>query len=373
MQAALAELVVLDVSGSVATSFCAKQLADYGARVINIEPDEGFPTRFEPPFLPTLAAPENSALHAWLHTNKRSVKANDLSTAQLSTLLTSAHLVLDDGDIPAPIQAAWKRPPAVRLSISWYGSTGPYRHFQGSDAQVFALNAMLRNIGHEAGPPMIPTGYQTQVVAGMTAYIAALGHILAVELGNHTAAVHLETSILESALCFTDVAAITFHNTGLQPARLGINRFPPTAPMGVYPCRDGWLGVTVLTPSQWHAFCDLLDMQDFRDMPLFQTAIDRFEANDLIEPVMRERLLQHSAEELFYRGQAAAIPLARVPTMEELFAVDQFIERQAFAAAQMTETVQVQVPSVPFRLFATPPHFGGQVARLGEYSEDMPA
>lgn len=367
MTHALDGLVVLDVSGSIATAYCAKQMADYGAQVINLEPVGGFATRFEPPFVEHLHAPENSALHAYLNTNKRSVCMDALTEPQLRTLLHSAHLLLDDGHLPSRMLPWQPADHCVRMSISWYGAEGQYADFTGSDAQIFALNGMLRNIGHEAGPPLIPTGHQAQFVAGMTAYVGALGHVLAAELGNTNAAVHLNTSIFEAALCFTDVGAITYYNTGLQPARLGINRYPPTSPMGVYPCRDGWLGVSVLTPSQWHAFCELLELPELKDMPLFQTTIGRFEANDIIEPMMCEKLLQHSAEELFYKGQASAIPLARVPTMEELFSVDQFMQRQAFSSASMVGGAQISVPSVPFRLFSTPPHFGGPVATLGEH------
>ncbi|MGK0224467.1 MAG: crotonobetainyl-CoA:carnitine CoA-transferase CaiB-like acyl-CoA transferase, partial [Limisphaerales bacterium] len=39
---ALAELTIVDVSGSIATAYCAKNFADYGATVINLEPDAGF-------------------------------------------------------------------------------------------------------------------------------------------------------------------------------------------------------------------------------------------------------------------------------------------------------------------------------------------
>ena len=364
MPGALDGLLVLDLSGSIACAFCAKQMADYGAQVINLEPDEGFATRFEPPFFDNSQPPENSALHAYLSTNKRSMRLGTLSDAELASLVQAADLVLDDGAWPAAIAPAT---PNVRMSISWYGAEGPYSNFTGTDAQIFALNGMLRTIGREQGPPIIPSGYAMQFVAGMTAYVGALGHVLAAELGNVAQQIELHTSIFEASLCFTDVGAINFHNTGLQSPRLGINRYPPTSPMGVYPCRDGWLGVTVLTPSQWHAFCDLLDLPDIKYMPLFQTAIGRFEAADIIEPMMCEKLLQHSAEDLFYRGQAQAIPLARVPTMEELFSVDQFTERQAFATAHAPGGAQTPVPSVPFRLFATPPHFGGAVAALGEH------
>ncbi len=87
----------------------------------------------------------------------------------------------------------------------------------------------------------------------------------------------------------------------------------------------------------------------------------------MLEPVIRARLLEHSAEDLFYRGQQARIPLARVPTLEELFGVDQFRQREAFCEAS-TETATLTVPAVPYRLFATPPHFGGPVAELGAHT-----
>ena len=143
----------------------------------------------------------------------------------------------------------------------------------------------------------------------------------------------------------------------------------PTYPLGVFPCKDGWIGITVLTPSQWHAFCNLLEMDDLAHLDLFQTAIGRLQGIDIIEPRMREKLLSFSAEDLFYRAQNARVPLARVTSMEELFNVDQFVERNAFSLAK-NQHYEIKVPSVPFRLYRTPPKFGGSVAHLGAHTED---
>ncbi|MEJ2132105.1 MAG: CoA transferase [Gammaproteobacteria bacterium] len=362
---ALAGIRVADVAGTVSTSYCAKLFADYGAEVLNFEPREGFATRRLPPFLNGGAPGESSAMHAFLHANKKSLVADDLEPDTAHELLASASLVLDDGE-DRPLAEAFT---GVRSSISWYGKGGPYEHFAGSDGQCFALNAMVRNIGHEEGPPLIPTGYQAQIVGGMTCFIGSMAQVIAGEIGNRTEPVHLETSIFESCLCFTEVGAVGWHNSGRQAPRLGINRFPPTYPLGVFPCRDGWLGVTVLTPSQWRSFCELLDMRELADVELFQTSIGRLQGLDVIEPLMRERLLEHSAEALFYRAQEARIPLARVPTMEELFEVDQFLERKAFTTVTLPHGDALRVPSVPFRLFDTPPALGGTVASLGQHTE----
>ena len=362
MSSALDGLKIVDVSGSVATGYCAKLFADHGAEVINLEPDTGFPTRSLAPFLPDRDAPEASAMHAYLSTNKVSVRAGSLSDDGTKRLIASADLLLDDGASVLPVEACR----GVRCSVSWYGLTGPYAGFAGTDAQCYALNGMLRLVGRPEGPPIMPTGYQAQFVGGITAYIASLGQVLAGELGNRTEAVHIDTSIFESTMCFTDVGAITTHNTGLQADRIGVNRLPPTYPLGVFPCRDGWIGLTVLTPRQWASFCALLDMGELADVPLFQSAIGRFQSADVLEPVFTAKLLEHSSETLFYRAQEAGVPLARVPTMEELFEVDQYVERRAFSSA-ITGDRALTVPSIPFRLLATPPTFGGRVAALGEH------
>ncbi len=371
MSDALNGLTVVDVAGTIATGYCGKLFADYGADVVNVEPPGGFPTRALPPFVPGVDFPEHSAMHAWLSTRKRSVRRDRLPPEQLTALLRNADVVLDAGPEPGVEALDLASCRRVRNSVSWFGAHGPYAGFTGTDAQCYALNGMLRIIGHAEGPPLIPSGYQAQVIGGATAYVATLGHVLGRTLGNETAPVHLDTSIFEASVCFTEVAPISYHNTGLEAERRGINRLPPTYPMGVFPCRDGWIGLTVLTPKQWRAFCTLLDMEEFADVPLFQSAAARGEAADVLEPVFTERLLGFSAEELFYRGQRDAIPLARVPTMGELFDVDQFVERHAFATARLPGGRALSVPSVPFRLFATPPHFGGSVAALGANDEEF--
>jgi crotonobetainyl-CoA:carnitine CoA-transferase CaiB-like acyl-CoA transferase len=351
----LTNVKIADVSGSIATSYATKLLADYGASVVNFEGD-GFPTRDLAPFLPNSST---SAMHGFLQQNKASVRG------------TASHDALEQFDVVFyDSQTAVDVPSTTNTSaISWFGKHGAYADYQGSDAIVQALIGLMRGIGEEDGPPTIPSGYEAQILGGLTAYIGTLGHLLGQNLGNHEERFHLDTSIVEANLCLTEVGIVAAHNTGMTAPRMGINRFPPTYPLGIFPCKDGWLGVTVLTPSQWQAFCTLLQMEEFLHEPKYHSSLARLADREIIEPVMRKRLTERSAEELFYAGQKARIPLARVPTMEELLSVDQFVERRAFSNVEHGDTVY-KVPTVPFRLFETPPSFGGQVAAFGEQDKD---
>ncbi len=356
------DLTIIDVSGSVATSYAAKLFADYGALVVNLEPAQGFLTR---QLAPLLASGE-SAMHGYLHTNKQSVVGQQRFLRDEPVTAQADLVIYDPNHLP---QTDFLTDIGCSTcAISWYGLTGPYANMRGSDATIHALCGLMRGIGTPEGPPIIPPGYQAQMIGGLSAFNAALGHLLAVKLGNLQPGFQLDNSILEANMCFTDLAAVNAYNDNPLPPRMGINRFPPTYPLGIWPCKDGWLGVTTLTPSQWKAFCKLLGMEHFADVELFQSSVSRLESSDLLEPEILQALTQHSAEDLFYRGQAMRIPLARVPTMEELFSVDQYAHRNAFSKVSVGDA-SFAAPSTPFRLFASPPNFGGPVAALGAHSQ----
>ncbi len=379
-RSALAGIRVLDIGGTVSTAYCGKLFADHGATVIDVEPPGGFATRRLPPLLPGAAAMEASALHRWLSAGKRSVQANLTTVSGRTALLQlarDAQVLLTDQHDDAlathglDLQAlAAVAPEVVLSSITWFGQHGPYARYAGSDGVVQSLAGMVRGIGMPGEAPLLPTGSQAQVIGGVSAFIGTMAQVIARELGNATGAVRLDTSILEANLCFTEVAGVSGHilaRDGLDNAgpRLGVNRFPPTYPLGVFPCRDGWIGITVLTPSQWHAFCDLLGFPELSHVPAYQTALGRMAASAALEAIYVPRLLEWSANELFNVAQGRRIPLALVPTMEELFGVDQYAARGAFAPIRHADAAALQGPVTPFRLYATPAR-SGPAPVLGE-------
>jgi crotonobetainyl-CoA:carnitine CoA-transferase CaiB-like acyl-CoA transferase len=367
---ALVGLRVLDIGGTVATAYCGKLFAAHGADVIDVEALSGAATRSLAPFNQRGTAPENSALHAYLSANKRSVAldvAHSEGRQALLELARDAAVILDAsvGPVEAFADLLDVAPTVVVSRITWFGQTGPYREYAGTDGVCHALIGMLRGIGPPEGPPVMPSGYQAQIVGGLTAYIGTLGHVIGAELSNRDAPCVLDTSIYEANTCFTDVGAVGAFNTGLVAPRMGVNRFPPTFPLGIYPCRDGWIGVTALTPSQWAAFGALLELGDLTAKPEYQTTLGRLADAEKLEPIIKQRVAERSAEEIFHRGQALRIPLALVPTMEQLFAVDQYVARGAFGEISHPTQGRFAAPTTPFRLYRTPAPVNGAAPTLG--------
>jgi crotonobetainyl-CoA:carnitine CoA-transferase CaiB-like acyl-CoA transferase len=206
------------------------------------------------------------------------------------------------------------------------------------------------------------------MIAAVTAYNATLGQVIGRELGNVDGPTTVDVSVLEAAMCLTDVAGVAgFGDVPARP-RLGINRYPPTYPLGVYPCRDGWLGVTALTPDQWHAFCALIGLDELADVPEYQTAMGRLEDAAALEVVICEALAGRSADVMFHEGQRRRIPLAPVPTMAELLTTDQYLTRSAFAPVRHALYEAFPAPVPPFRLYRTPATVDGAPPRLGEHT-----
>ncbi|MXW02526.1 MAG: CoA transferase [Holophagales bacterium] len=361
---ALAGIRVVDLAGTVATAYCGKLFRDLGASVTNLEPpDEGHPIRRLRPFHPQASGPEASALATWLSLGKRSVAAGPEDPVARG-LLHGADLILDAD--PADERRLFEG--QIRLSISWFGASGPYARRAATDPVISTHTAAARAIGPADGPPILATGHTPQVVAGTLAYVGAVGHLLARETGQLARPFHLDVSIFEAAMCITEPGPSGTLATGEIRPRIGINRFWPTYPVGIYPCRDGWLGVSTVTPSQWRSLCALLGLDELGTEPRYQVSINRLEDADAIDAAFGPRLLERTAREWVEAGQAARVPLALAPTPAELFDLEQFRDRGAWVKAEHPDQGSFVAPGAPYRLHRTPATPGGSAPRLGEHN-----
>lgn len=366
---ALDGIVVVEVAGNVATAYCGALLAACGAEVIKLEPAvKGDPVRALPPFAKGVAAPENGGLHLFLNAGKRSV-ALDLATEKgraLAERLAAGADVLVEGRFglegTAPLGEGNAK--LIRVELSWFGDSGPRRDWRATDAVIQAMTGFLYPIGPEAGPPIIPGGYQAQVTGGLTAFIALMTALIGREAGD--GGVTIDQSVFEAALTFTEIGPVKHAYDGERSVRKGINRFRPTYPQTLYPCADGtWLGVTTVTPLQWYAACDLLGIRDFAYDPRFQTSEGRNDLAHEIDPVFIRQLARRPAIEWFHEGQARRIPFALVPTMAELSELDHFRAREVFADYAVPGAGSFQAAMVPWKFAATPLRRGGAAPRLG--------
>lgn len=342
----LAGITVLEVGGGAAGAYCGRLLVDAGATVRSIALQE------DRRLAGILRAdtPTEHATAAWLAAGKQVLPAGD----HLATLAADVDLVIvgEDAGLDAAAIAALQ-PRVASVDITWFGRTGPLAHWRGSDIVVQALTGMPQMAGTVDGPPLAPGDRQAVLLAGVTAYIAACAALVGAHGKPATAPRRLDLSVYEANLVMAEMHLHFFQRDGLAMRRCGINRFAPNSPVGIYPCKTGWVGITVASPDQWRGLCTALDLKEqARDEGLVTREL-RFARIDEVEAVLRQALARHTADEWAAIGRQHRVPIVVVPDAEGILAHPIFEARQSLSTLRHRDRA-LRVPRTPFGLTATP-------------------
>src|SRR5712671_3748312 len=366
---ALSHLRIVEIGSAAATGYCARLFADFGATVQKIEPPTGDPLRKAAP----LTSKGNSAWFAFLNFNKSSI-ALDSSDAgasvRLTDLIGACDILLDGRDIDAAGCPAFdladikqRNPGLICLDASWFGREGPYAKFQATDSTIRALTGLVKLVGPAEGPPMHAPDFQTGILAGLWGFIAVASSVLGRMQDGRGRSCSL--SIFESSIAVTEYIMFESFVRGDIMRRIGVNRFWPTFPVGIYQTKQGWLGVTTVTPAQWRAFCEMLGLFDLRDDATLFLGVDRLQRMEEIESRFGPKLKQRTAQEWFAEGLKRRIPIVPVPGIGDLIRDEEKRSRGAIVPIAIGGETGFTAGSMQ-RLTGTPPRRGGAVPAIGE-------
>jgi crotonobetainyl-CoA:carnitine CoA-transferase CaiB-like acyl-CoA transferase len=372
----LSELRVVEIGAGDALGYCGKLFADFGAEVIKIEPPGGDAARHIAPLVDAGGGRRESGYFAWLNTNKRSIIADpDLpaDAARIRALLAGSDLLLDARP-PSIVRTSGLSHETLRRSepglaitaISWFGENGPYSEYAATDSVCRSLAGLVKLVGPIEGPPVLPRDGQIAVVAGLTAFIPSLAGLYA---RGTQGARRFSVSAHEAMLQISEFDTALALESGFTRPRIGINRFGRGFPSGNFATKDGWLGVTVVTPAQWVAFCNMIGLPELGPDPRYSSTAERYlhanELNDIIKPVLMHR----TAAQWFEQGIELRLPLAIVPSMKELLTQPVFRQRGAFAKVTIGEA-SFDAPVLPQHLTRSPPKANGAAPFVGDGNDD---
>ena len=366
---ALSHLRIVEIGSAAATSYCARLFADFGATVQKIEPPAGDPLRRAAPLTPN----GNSAWFAFLNFNKSSIALgpdDPNASSRLEELIGGCDILLDGRDVdaadcPAIDVSDIKRrhPGLIHLEASWFGGEGPYAKFEATDSTIRALVGLVKLVGPAEGSPMHAPDFQTGIFAGLWGFIAAASSVLGRMQDGCGRSSRL--SIFESSIAVTEYIMFEAFSRGDIMRRIGVNRFWPTFPVGIYETKQGWLGVTTVTPAQWRSFCEMLGLPELRDDASLFLGVDRLQHVDAIESRFIPKLRMRTAQEWFAEGLRRKIPIVPVPAIADLIADEEKKARGAIVPVIIGDESGFTAGSMQ-RLTGTPPRRGGAVPDIGE-------
>ena len=319
------ELQVVEIAGSTAGAFAAKLFADYGARVIKLEPPRGDPLR-------TMGEPWGDLGSEWafFNTSKRSIcldLASDSGRDELTRLLHQADVVIESAspDPLQPVSGDLGSDQLVRACISPFGLSGPYASLRSNGFTDGAIGGHMYLSGEPDREPLRRAGQQTLFQAGAHAFIGSMAALLARERIGRGQTV--EVSHIEGMVALHQHTTSTWTHGGHILRREGNAQAGPYHPSGVYPCKDGYIFLGHSGDKHLVPFVDVLGYGHLFDDPRFATMGARGTHKREFDEALTVRLMELTADEISELGRAVFSPLGPVPAMLEVLEDEQFEAR----------------------------------------------
>ncbi len=348
----LESLRVLDLGGAESDAV-SRLFADLGADVLKIEPPAGSPARRA---LPNVAGA--SIPFALNNANKRSAVLDPDSAADRDRLLElagSADIVVD-GD-PAGTAAfgtscaalAERFGHLVALSVTGFGSSGPYASWQATDAVLYAMSTALSRTGPTSGTPVLPplgVASATAAVQAAWAALAAYYHRLRCGTGEYIDFSRFEAVVqsLDPPFGSEGQAAVGLKRSSeLWRGRPRNQQIYP-----IFPCEDGHVRICLLSPRQWRGMRAWLgEPERFAD-PKFDTIAARYAAARELNEAIAELFAAQTMDDLVAEGQRRGVPIAAVLTPAQTLSSEHFRAVGALTDVELAAGAGVSVPVGPF-------------------------
>jgi crotonobetainyl-CoA:carnitine CoA-transferase CaiB-like acyl-CoA transferase len=361
---ALAGLRVVDLTRYIPGPYCTMLLADLGADVVKIEePPIGDPTRIVPPPLS-----EDSALHAALNRNKRSVLLDlrqDEGVAIVRKLAARADVFVE-AFRPGTMarrglgydDLRTENPRLVYCSLSGYGQDGPLAQRAGHDVDYAALSGFLGTNCDADGHPVLPATQVADMAGGLS---AALGILAALQARERTGCGQLvDVSMFQAALALMTVPATRALAGGSSLNELSGHY----ACYNVYRCRDGKaVAVGALEPKFWENLCRVLDLPHLANRQWARGDVRR-EAADMVARAFS----LHDREEWLRRFEGVEACVEPVLSLEDALAQPQ---ADAYRFTQPSGAGTMRTIAPPLRLSDTPVVAPRAAPGAGEHNAEV--
>ena len=319
----LSELNVVDVSSGIAGGYCAKLLADAGARVRLLEDPAGHPLRRQRP-APTPAA--EGLLFEFLSRDK-TIETCGPGTEQAVESVAQADLVVADAGSGRWLPARWPRdaPSPMTVEVSPWGPDGPWSLRPAADLVVQAACGSIARRGVAGREPVQAGGTITEWTTG--AYAAAAAASFWWGLGEETSGLCLDVAQLECATVslqpFTMLDAVLRGGTPAGPHRA------PSIP-SIEPTRDGFVGFSTITAQQFRDFLVMIERPDLAEDPALVRYDERERRRDELVRAIHRWTTARDTDEIVRLATSLRIPVAPIGNGQNLPAVDHFAVRGRF-------------------------------------------
>ena len=368
---ALSRFRVIDLTQVRAGPTACRQLADWGADVIQVQMPEHM--RGDD----TLGGQDGSD-YQYTHRNKRSVTLNlkePEGIALLKRLIGTADVVVENfrPDVKFRLGIDYEtlakdNPGLVYASISGFGQTGPYATRPGFDQIAQGMGGLMSVTGlPEDGPLRVGIP-----IADLTAGIfAAQGVLVALlERGASGKGQWVHTSLLESMVYMMDFQTSRWLIDGEVPGQAG-NYLPTSIPTGVYKARDGYMNIAVFGSKIWERFCEILGAPEWISDERYRDKAGRSKSRDTLNEEINARLAAQDCSYWIERFNAGGVACGLINDVRAVFEEPQVQHLQMVKEVESARLGRQRMVGQPVQLERTPSTIVRSAPRRGEHTEEV--
>ena len=369
--AALSRFRVIDLSQVRAGPTCCRQLADWGADVIQVQMPEHM--RGDD----TLGGQDGSD-YQYTHRNKRSITL-DLKQADgialLKRLIDQADVVVENfrPDVKHRLGIDYdslsvSNPRLVYASISGFGQTGPLAQRPGFDQIAQGMGGLMSVTGLPGQGPVRVGIPIADLCAGIFAAQGILVALLEREHSGRGQFVH--TSLLESMVYMMDFQTARWTIDGEVAQQAG-NFHPTSIPTGVYRARDGWMNIAVFGSKIWERFCDILGAPQWTTDPRYVDKAARSVNRDALNAEINTRLAEHDRAYWIERLNAGGVACGLINDMQAVFDEPQVQHLNMVHEVNSAHHGRQRLVGQPVTLERTPSTIARATPRRGEHTAEV--
>lgn len=374
MKLPLEDVTVLDLSHALAGPYCSTMLADYGARVIKIEPPGGDIARA----WGTPITESDTSYFMSLHRNKKgiSIDLKDPAGRELFfEMLRKADVVLENfrtgtlQKLGIDYETARQHNPGIiYCSVSGFGQDGPYRDRAALDLILQAESGMISVTGEPGGRGVRCGVSIADLTAGMN---ATMGILMALRVKEKTGeGQSVDVSMLEGQMSLLGITIGGYLASGSMPEPMG-TAYAALYPYQTFRTKTKDFALAVGSEKLWKIFCPTIGHPELATDPRFRTNIDRTtNATELIS-TLQAIFLERSYEEWEPLMLKSGIPFGAINNIGQLVEHPQVKARGALVEMDHPRAGKVTVVGVPMRLSKTPGSVRTSAPSHGEHTVEV--
>ena len=363
----LSDICVLDLSRVRSGPTCVRQLCDWGARVIKIEPPED---------TSEMGGPRNGPDFQNLHRGKESLTLNLKSsegTKIFQTLVQDADVVIENfrPQVKYKLGLDYEtlcafNPAIILASISGFGQEGPYKDRPGFDQVAQGMSGLMSITGEPGAGPMRVGIPLADLSAGL---FAAQGILLALyERMSSGKGQWVQTSLLQSQIFMLDFQAARYAMNGEIPEQTG-NNHPTSIPTGVFETKDGFINIAASGEAIWQKLAIALGHAEWISEQNFSTGQARSQNRSKLGNKIDECTKTKTTSDWITILNEAGVPSGPIYSIDEMFADPQIRHLQISQTVTNSQSIEIPVLTQPLSLSRTPSKLTKAAPSIGEHTD----